>query len=71
VRLSDAEGKWKDVRRITIKLKKPTRDGDREIHLLTNLPAREANARAVADTSAVRSATGPRYSAPLTPSMTI
>jgi IS4 transposase len=49
VRLSDAEGKWKDVRRITIKLKKPTRDGDPEIHLLTNLPAREANARAVAD----------------------
>jgi IS4 transposase len=49
VRLSDAEGKWKDVRRITVKLKKPTRDGDTEIHLLTNLPARDANARAVAD----------------------
>lgn len=28
------------VRRITVKLKKPTRDGDMEIHLLTNLPAK-------------------------------
>jgi IS4 transposase len=49
VRLSDAEGHWKDVRRITVKLKKPTRDGDTEIHLLTNLAGRDANARAVAD----------------------
>ena len=29
----------KRVRRITVKLKTPTRDGDMEIHLLTNLPA--------------------------------
>ena len=48
VRLTNPEGKILEVRRITIKLKKPTRDGDTEIHLLTNLPARDANARAVA-----------------------
>ncbi len=29
-----------EVRRVTIKLTSPTRDGDREIHLLTNLPSR-------------------------------
>jgi hypothetical protein len=32
-------GRELHVRRITVKLKKPTRDGDTEIHLLTNLPA--------------------------------
>lgn len=35
-----ATGKLTHVRRITIKLKSPTRDGDMEIHLLTNLPAK-------------------------------
>jgi IS4 transposase len=49
MRLWDAKGNWKDIRRVTVKLKKPTRDGDTEIHLLTNLPARDANARTVAD----------------------
>jgi hypothetical protein len=49
MRLTDAKGKPMDVRRITIELKTPTRDGDTEIHLLTNLPARAANARSVAD----------------------
>lgn len=29
-----------EVRRVTVKLTSPTRDGDREIHLLTNLPSR-------------------------------
>jgi hypothetical protein len=33
------DGKLKRVRRVTVKLKEPTRDGDMEIHLLTNLPA--------------------------------
>lgn len=32
-------GKKRTVRRITIELQKPTRDGDMELHLLTNLPA--------------------------------
>jgi hypothetical protein len=49
MRLFDAKGKWKDVRRITVQLKKPTRDGDTEVHLLTNLSARDGNARTVAD----------------------
>ena len=49
MRLTDAAGKSLEVRRITIALKKPTRDGATEIHLLTNLPARIANARAIAD----------------------
>jgi IS4 transposase len=49
MRLSDAEGNWMNVRRITIKLKKPTRNGETEIHLLTNLPANAANAHTIAD----------------------
>jgi hypothetical protein len=36
------------IRRITVRLKKPTRDGDTEIHLLTNLPASKVNAVKVA-----------------------
>ena len=32
-----------------MELDKPTRDGDREIHLLTNLPAKDARARVVAE----------------------
>jgi hypothetical protein len=35
-----ADGSWMPVRRISVKLSSSTRDGDREIHLLTNLPAR-------------------------------
>ena len=37
------------VRRITVELDKPTRDGDRELHVLTNLPVRAASARRVAE----------------------
>jgi hypothetical protein len=36
------------VRRVELRLPTPTRDGDRVIHLLTNLPARDADARVVA-----------------------
>jgi IS4 transposase len=49
VRLWDADGKPMEARRITIELNKPTRDGETEIHLLTNLPAKVANAHSVAD----------------------
>jgi IS4 transposase len=49
MRLIDEKGKTKEVRRVTIELKTPTRDGETEIHLLTNLPAKVANARSVAD----------------------
>jgi hypothetical protein len=41
-------GEIKRLRRVTVKLKKPTRDGDMEIHLLTNLPASRVSAVKVA-----------------------
>ncbi len=40
VDLIDDWGKRRSVRRITVKLDQPTEDGDREIHILTNLPNR-------------------------------
>jgi Transposase DDE domain len=43
-----ATGEPKRVRRVTVKLKKPTRDGDMEIHLVTNLPASRVSAVRVA-----------------------
>ena len=49
LRLVDEEGNFLDVRRVTIELKKPTRDGETEIHLLTNLPQAAADARTVAE----------------------
>lgn len=39
-RIYDESGKALELRRITVALDKPTRDGDTEIHILTNLPAR-------------------------------
>jgi len=33
------------LRRLTLALKEPTRDGDTALHLLTNVPAQEARAR--------------------------
>lgn len=38
VRLADAEGNRMTIRRVTVKLNEPTRDGETEIHVLTNLP---------------------------------
>jgi hypothetical protein len=38
-------GETMPVRRLTLALKEATRDGDRELHLLTNIPAQEARAR--------------------------
>ncbi len=46
--ITDSSGKSLTLRRITVKLKKATRDGDTEIHLLTNLPVREASGAKVA-----------------------
>lgn len=40
-----ATGKTTQVRRITIKLDTPTRDGDSEVHLLTNLPLKVSAVR--------------------------
>ncbi len=34
-----ADDSWKALRRITVRLSKPTRNGDTEIHILTNLPS--------------------------------
>jgi hypothetical protein len=42
-------GRVKKFRRVTVVLDKPTRDGDTEIHLLTNLPRKKATARVVAE----------------------
>jgi hypothetical protein len=49
MRLTDKSGKVMIVRRITIELKKPTRKGETEIHVVTNLPAKAANARSIAE----------------------
>jgi len=47
LRVTHSDGRSMLVRRITIELNEPTRDGDTEIHLLTNLPPR-FNGRKVA-----------------------
>jgi IS4 transposase len=50
VRLDHPEtGETLIVRRLELRLPKPTRDGDTVIHVLTNLPARVASASAVAN----------------------
>jgi hypothetical protein len=50
IQISDPEtGKTTHIRRITVKLKTPTRDGDMELHLLTNLPASRASATKIAE----------------------
>lgn len=36
----DEDGQRRQIRRMTVKLDKPTRDGDTEIHILTNLPSK-------------------------------
>jgi hypothetical protein len=48
-RLQDRDGGSMVVRRVTLQLKKPTRDGETEIHVLTNLSRKVADARTVAD----------------------
>lgn len=42
-----ATGSTMTLRRITIRLNEPTRDGDNEIHILTNLPKKAADASKV------------------------
>src|SRR5207248_10962600 len=49
LRLRTAQGHVRVVRRVTVVLDQPTREGDTEIHLLTNLPVRAATAIQVAD----------------------
>lgn len=54
LRITDTSGKTLTLRRITVKLKKATRDGDTEIHLLTNLPLKDASAAKIAGLYAKR-----------------
>jgi hypothetical protein len=48
LRLHDSDGRNLTVRRITVELDTPTRDGDPAIHLLTNLPRAQVRADRVA-----------------------
>ncbi len=48
IRLGDGDGGTMTVRRITVELDTPTRDGETEVHILTNLPAEIADALAIA-----------------------
>jgi len=48
VKILDDEGKWVVLRRVTLELDEPSRDGETEIVFLTNLPAEEAAAGVVA-----------------------
>lgn len=49
MRLGDGDGETMAVRRITVELDQPTRDGEAEIHVLTNLPAEVADAGMIAE----------------------
>jgi hypothetical protein len=49
LRLRGEQGQVIEVRRITVALDQPTRDGDTEIHVLTNLPAKKVSAVRVAE----------------------
>jgi hypothetical protein len=49
MRLRDGGGRMMTVRRVTVELDRPTRDGETEIHILTNLPVEAADARTIAD----------------------
>jgi IS4 transposase len=49
MRLGDGDGGTMVVRRITVELDRPTRDGETEVHILTNLPAEVADALLIAD----------------------
>ena len=49
IQIVDDEGKTRKCRRITVHLKTPTRDGETEIFILTNLPKSAANAKLIAE----------------------
>ena len=49
LRLGDGGGRTMVVRKITVVLDQPTRDGETEVHILTNLPAEVADARMIAE----------------------
>jgi hypothetical protein len=49
VRIRDLDGQMMKARRVIIRLHKPTRDGDSEMSILTNLPKKAASGVAVAE----------------------
>jgi len=49
IRVEHEDGEVLFLRRVTVALDRPTRDGDAEIHILTDLPAKVARARAIAE----------------------
>src|SRR3954469_369879 len=49
IRATNDAGEILILRRITVALDKPTRDGDNEIHILTNVPGQDARARVIAE----------------------
>lgn len=49
VQISNDHGEILILRRVSVVLDTPTRDGDAEIHLLTNVPAKDARARVIAE----------------------
>lgn len=49
IRATNDAGEILILRRITVVLDQPTRDGDMEIHLLTNVPAKDARAKVIAE----------------------
>ena len=49
IRVSDSDGKVRRFRRISIVLKTPTRDGDKVLYILTNLPESAADAKQIAE----------------------
>jgi hypothetical protein len=48
VELTDEQGNILMVRRVTVELDTPTRDGDTEIHILTNIPEEDGDALTIA-----------------------
>jgi hypothetical protein len=52
--ITDEQGQARTLRRITVKLRQPTRDGDLELQILTNLTPGEASAGKIADLYANR-----------------
>ena len=49
IRASDDAGEVLILRRISVLLDRPTRDGEAELHILTNVPAEDAEAGTIAD----------------------
>jgi len=49
IRTTNDAGEFLSLRRVTVLLDQPTRDGETELHILTNVPAKDAKAKTIAD----------------------